>query len=70
MPAPFGQPLAEDEAVIAEAQAIFDERVALFVDARRVERARMARPFGLDHVIGLDSGKRRHQMCFSTSGMS
>jgi phenylacetate-CoA oxygenase PaaI subunit len=63
--APFGKPLTEHQRVVAEAQQIVVVRRIALTGRPRVERARAGR--SLRHV---DRRQRRHQMCFTSSGMS
>ena len=73
MPAPFAEPLAEDQRIVAEPQQIIDARRidARSVD-RRVERAAVGRGLAAcAHLVLLDRREATgHQMCFTTSGMS
>ena len=69
MAAPFAQPLAEDQRIVAKPQQIAGaDRVVRI--GRGIERACRAERLGGGDVFGLDRRKARHQMCFTSSGMS
>src|SRR3546814_12618716 len=63
MTTPFAEALAEDQAVVAEAEEIVDERPVANLRPR-IERARARR--ALWHVDRREGG---HHMCFTSSGM-
>ncbi len=68
MPAPFAQPLAEDQRVIAEPQKVIGPGVQLFPGGGRGPTR-----CGSSACALLGPGLRRgtrHQMCFTSSGMS
>jgi hypothetical protein len=64
MTAPFGQALSEDEAVVAEPDQEIEMNIAPRVERRRIELARACSAAGQ-----VDRGQRRHQMCFTSSGI-
>ena len=71
MPAPFGETLTQDQAVIAKAQKIVEERPMMLDRFARVEAAARPRLFGISHIARLDGRKRRrHHICPTASGMS
>ena len=70
MAAPFGQPLPEHQRIVAQPLKIIGVRHILMADDRGVERTAIGRACRMAHVARLDHGQRRHQMCFTTSGMS
>lgn len=70
MTTPFGQPLAQDQAVVTQAKQVIDQRVVPLHRRRCIEVALVRRSLCSRRDFRLDRGKRRHQMCFTTSGMS
>ena len=70
MAAPFGQPLTQDHRVVAKSKQVLDERALVREHIGRVERAVMRRARGGRFDIGFVLGDRRHQICFTMSGMS
>ncbi len=66
MAAPFAEPLAEDQRVVAEPQQIIEMRRRPRSPAAGASKA----PAPVAPVGTSIGGKRRHQMCFTSSGMS
>jgi hypothetical protein len=70
MAAPFAEPLAKDQGVVAQTLTIVDQRRIMFASCRSVERTVVGGALGSFFDILFDCGKARHQMCFTSSGMS
>ena len=70
MTAPFAEPLAQDQRIVAEPLAIFDRRGVMFARRRRIERSMVGCSLGSFLDVVFDGRKAWHQMCFTSSGMS
>ncbi len=68
--APFAQPLAQNERIITQPLAIIRHRRIGMGGACSVECPMVRRRFRALFNVLLDRRERRHQMCFTTSGMS
>jgi len=65
VPTPFAKPLAKHQRIVAEPQQIVLMRGMPLRRRRRIERARAGR-----FTRHVDRRQGRHQMCFTSSGMS
>ncbi len=70
MAAPFGQSLPQHQRIVAQPQQIILARGVVRPLPRRVECAAWARCLGPRLDVLFDRRQGRHQMCFTSSGMS